>query len=89
MSMILTSFTLEEVATTLATKLQAMQHNNNAASTNNDYYSSIEVAQKFKVTKLTIFNWRKANKIPFTKIGKTIVYHKATIDNIHKPILVN
>ena len=88
MSMILTSFTLDEVATTLATKLLAMQHNN-AASTNNDYYSSIEVAQKFKVTKLTVFNWRKANKIPFTKIGKTFVYHKATIDNIHKPILVN
>jgi len=45
-----------------------------------------DVAELFKVSKLTIHNWKKDGRIPFRQIGRRIFYDKSevmkSIDNL-------
>lgn len=51
-----------------------------------EYYSTIEVSNIFKVSRITIFNWIKTGKIKATKIGRNyVVPHSSVVEKLgHK-----
>lgn len=46
-----------------------------------DYLTSEEVAKMFNVTERTILTWRRVGYLPYFKVGKTVRFTKADIDN--------
>ncbi len=48
-----------------------------------EFYTSEEILELFKIHKQTLKNWRKENKIPFVKITrKKILYPKNEVLNL-------
>ncbi len=40
-----------------------------------EYYSSKEVQEMFKITARTLYNWRKSGKIPFKKVSPKVILY--------------
>lgn len=52
-----------------------------------EYYSTIEVANIFRVSRKTIFMWIKTGKIKATKVGRNfIVPHSSIIEKLGKTL---
>lgn len=52
-----------------------------------EYYSTIEVANIFKVSRKTIFQWIKTGKIKAVKVGRNyVILNSAIIDKLGKNI---
>lgn len=48
-----------------------------------EYYSTIEVAKIFNVSRITVFNWIKTNKIKALKVGRNFVIpHTAVLEKL-------
>lgn len=46
-----------------------------------DFYSTADIIDMFHITKMTLYRWRKENKIPYVRVGpKKILYEKRAID---------
>ena len=52
-----------------------------------EYYSTIEVANIFRVSRITVFNWIKNGTIKATKIGRNfIVPHSSIVEKLGKTL---
>jgi len=52
---------------------------------NNEYLTSKEVRDLFKIAPSTLYNWRKTNKINFIKINaKKVLYKKDDVEKLLK-----
>lgn len=50
---------------------------------NNNFLTSIEVEQLFKISKQTLYRWRKNNTIEFIQINsRKILYNKESIEKL-------
>lgn len=50
------------------------------------YLSREEVAGLLKVSKVTVNTWMKSGKLPYTRIGRRVLFKKEEIDSLLKPI---
>ncbi len=52
-----------------------------------EYYSTIEAANIFRVSRKTVFQWIKTGKIKATKVGRNfIVPHSSIVDKLGKTL---
>jgi excisionase family DNA binding protein len=52
-----------------------------------EYYSTMEVAKIFRVSRIAVFKWAQEGKIQATKVGKNyIIPHFAVLEKLGKTI---
>lgn len=52
-----------------------------------EFYSTTEVANIFKVSRITVFNWIKRGTIEATKIGRNyVVPHKSVVEKLGRAL---
>ena len=49
-----------------------------------DYYTYAEAAQVIGITKVTLWRWIKAGKIPIHRLGREVLIEKKVVDRLRK-----
>ena len=80
---ILSQYSLKDIAAEITNQLFSKLKEDTAKS--QKLLNSAEVAEHFGISKLTLFNWRQAGTIKFTKIGQKVFYRTEDIQAIIKP----
>jgi excisionase family DNA binding protein len=63
----------------LASKLKSIQLS--SATSHEDYLTTVEVSQLFKISISTVHNWRKAGTLVACQIGGRVYFKRTDIDN--------
>jgi len=75
----------EEIIRTILRDHLNTPTDNHLDPVSNDFYMNPSEAAKYlNISKVTLWKWKKANKIPYTKIGRSIRYRKSEIDKALK-----
>ncbi len=52
-----------------------------------EYYSTIEVANIFRVSRITVFNWIKSGRMKAVKVGRNyVVPHSSIVEKLGKTL---
>lgn len=87
-NIILTTLSNEELIELISSSLKSVLENTNQnPPTPDEQLIKIdEVCELFKVSKPTIFEWKKAGKLPFYRIGRRVYFKKNEIMDCMKSI---
>ncbi|MEJ6794178.1 MAG: helix-turn-helix domain-containing protein [Flavobacteriales bacterium] len=77
--------TLEELANVLLLKLKESKEDSqkpqNKTTSHEEYLTTVEVSQLFKISISTVHNWRKAGTLLACQIGGKVFFKRSDIDN--------
>ena len=77
--------TIDELANALLLKLKEseddLQKSQNKTDSHEEYLTTVEVSQLFKISISTVHNWRKAGTLLACQIGGKVFFKRSDIDN--------
>ena len=77
--------TIDELANALLIKLKEseddLQKSQNKTDSHEEYLTTVEVSQLFKISISTVHNWRKAGTLLACQIGGKVFFKRSDIDN--------
>ena len=77
--------TIDELANALLLKLKEseddLQKSQNKTDSHEEYLTTVEVSQLFKISISTVHNWRKAGTLLACQIGGKVFFIRSDIDN--------